>query len=359
MNKKLIAVYGSDLHLSPLVWNRLPTMTGDALFGLQCLLHLANTNNVPLLLGGDIWDSVRITPEFFLKVRSLFERYNVKTYYINGNHDPATPSWTDALPDTHILGRQPINIGGLNICGINYVYPDDFAEEVSRVYPGSDVLIIHQTLGCFSNNAPWAVPHALVKQFPLVLAGDYHKAMAIRENNNVLISAGSTHPRTIRELTGLAILLYDDSSFDIKLYPSRTTIRITDTVPNKETFNSTKAEVIGTQEGHLEDWGLTFPEELQSPLVIIEAQTDNTTRSVWKEFAPDCHILLVDTSAKTDTNTESVDSEIPTRGSKAYILDCLSGYPASDQSKTIVASLLTNSQEFLSNELDYLTLQKD
>ena len=205
-------IAAADLHLNINMWTNNKAIAYDSLFSLYNILNLADQLQLPVVFAGDIFDTKMISSELFshvFEIRKLFP--NVDLYYVNGNHDSANPSWLSHLPNNVIkLGKDPVIINGLEVCGLDYQLVSDFEDALRDVYPYADVLITHQTYTCFFNTSS-AIDVKLLANRKTVISGDYHKLLDYYLTGDIpthVISPGNASKCTVAESYPHVLLMY-------------------------------------------------------------------------------------------------------------------------------------------------------
>ena len=172
-----------DIHLSPLVWLKYRNIAGDSEQAFKSFIDLGIELHLPLVLVGDIWDSVKPPSSMLKFFRQQVDRCQqecVAVYAIQGNHDKQVVPWYVAAHDhvTHLGDGTPHTIGGVNCVGFDYALKDTIQRQLTELGTGPlpQCLLLHQAcrqaLG-FENawncDLEW-VPEGV----PLVVMGDIH-----------------------------------------------------------------------------------------------------------------------------------------------------------------------------------------
>lgn len=209
-------IFAADLHFKPCTFVTCPDAKFDSIVAFQKLvqeserLEKLTGATVPLVLGGDIWDSTKVHPEILKKVQEVLEGKNVQIYYINGNHDAVTPSWTEFLPCRCVhLGKDVVTLpDGTRLVGLDYVHPKR-VKECLEDYPNDvDFLITHQFIESDVNSMiASSVPVESYYRFKTVLAGDIHQPMTVNNNVSHIFYPGCLSRCTIREPESMYALI--------------------------------------------------------------------------------------------------------------------------------------------------------
>lgn len=173
-----------DLHLDPWIWRSYRDINGDAFLGFKSFVDVAIEWNVPVVLVGDIFDSVDPDPHIVRFFREQMDRCveeDIAVYAIQGNHDKRATPWYAAIHawPIHFGDGEQITIGGLSVVGFDYAVRDSI--EGSLIELGDreqlpQVLFLHQAVddalkfeGMWNCKLEW-VPRGV----PLIVMGDIH-----------------------------------------------------------------------------------------------------------------------------------------------------------------------------------------
>ena len=333
-------VFAADLHLSLITWQRLPELNFESLSSFRVLLENAYVadyqkpdGNCPLVLGGDIFDSVKMTPELLEKAIMIRDLYpDVPIYYINGNHDAIEPSWCSFFKNAYRLGAQPTTLpDGEVLCGIDFQLPEAFPEAVKHVYPGCDYLVIHQTLDKLSGGLPGSVDSTPLQNFNCVLAGDYHKNVHVDN----LYSPGSTNRRSISEDAGQAFFI---NNGEIKNFPLENRPLVQVSVDELDI----KAKLASI-------WEYDFNGEELKGIIVVRGDITPEDKERWtEEVNGEAYLLFVpQVNAKQELEVEIGSAVATACGSKVYMLDMLDKYPCSDPAKGVIRDYLTHPDMYM------------
>lgn len=209
-----------DIHLERLIWRKHRQVIDDSLVSFRSLVDHAIRLKVPLVLVGDIFDSIEPEPflvEFFRHEMERCELADIKVYAIQGNHDKRPVPWYVAISSwpIHFGDGHPILINGLGCLGFDYASKDVIEGQLQalqaslcdpsgkQVSSGPQVLFLHQAVrqalrfdGAWNCDLDW-VPDGI----PLTILGDIHKyqEMTMRNGGRGFYT-GATHPRSIEEI---------------------------------------------------------------------------------------------------------------------------------------------------------------
>lgn len=173
-----------DLHLKPHIWSSHRQVVGDAFVGFTSFIDLALELFLPVVLVGDIFDSVKLDPvvtHFFRKEMDRCAGEGLPVYAIQGNHDKQHTPWYTALHDhvQHIGDGQPVDIGGVICRGLDYALKDQIHAQLADISQQElpQCLFLHQaTRQALKFEGRWncdlqAVPEGI----PLIVMGDIHR----------------------------------------------------------------------------------------------------------------------------------------------------------------------------------------
>lgn len=228
MSKPLL-LWTADLHLERHAWVKKPLMRGDAYLAWRQVVELANEHSVPVVLGGDIFESNR--PDV-ISLQQLFHGLRDcvagRSYYIRGNHDATRDDaggWAGLHPNAShlhkrltLLPAEPESADPDNtVYGLDYTAPSLLPAELAAVPAAARILVCHQSWSEFVPRAD-----AALKDIPdsicLVLTGDLHlhKHLVIERPCGplVVLSPGSTSVQsTVEDQQKYVWLVHDDLSF--------------------------------------------------------------------------------------------------------------------------------------------------
>lgn len=340
-------IFAADLHLSLCTWQKLPELNRESLFSFQFLLKEAAKRNCSLVLGGDIFDSIRVSPELLTEILKIRDNYrNVKIFYINGNHDAIEPSWTSFMGNTVRLGTNPeVLSGGEDVCGIDFKTNAAFPEAVKSVYRGCSYLVIHQTLDKLSNGVPFAIDSRILEDFKCVLAGDYHIPGEVQnEYGHWMISPGSTNRRTITEPQGTYIVFNDDGTRESLKFPIRNMITIQDyTEPNKEDVDKFLNQLTYSTD---RTWGGN--PELEKGIIVLRGSYTKEEQTQYKLLIDNrSYILFVPKAEAAEEIEMDLKSKTAVKGSMAYVLEMLEEYYGDAKAKELIADYLKSPANFM------------
>lgn len=201
-------VISSDWHLASLTWKHRPTLLGDASYSLHQIVNFCIENECPLIGAGDLLDSDKPDPGAVAALchqMERMERADLEVYYIQGQHELATPPWLSVHPWPKHVDRQTFVIGGMKLYGLDWTPRDSVAEALARIPQGTDALVGHQVwaehMGSLTN--PECSVHAM-PHVQYIFTGDYHKHQAktheTSQGSVTMVSPGAISVRNLGEL---------------------------------------------------------------------------------------------------------------------------------------------------------------
>ncbi len=210
-------VFAADLHLRPQTWTHHPDLRGDAFISLATIRAYCRNAKLPLVLGGDIFNSRRpdslSVREFSNTVSYLDE--DLGSYYIQGNHDycGGVP-WPGVVNAPNHLHHQAFQIGGILVYSLDWTPRERLAKELAKVPPEVEVLVCHQAwdelLGI--GNTDGSIEELIPTHIRVLLTGDYHVALTRRfqrpsGRHLTVYSPGSTYMNKINEVAEKTFLV--------------------------------------------------------------------------------------------------------------------------------------------------------
>jgi hypothetical protein len=204
MSDPLLCFMG-DLHLSHLIWTDRRLIRGDSFLGFSQVVDRAIEYQVPLVLGGDIFDTVRPDSgliSFFRHEMDRCHRHNIQVFAYQGNHDKAPTPWYCAASEhpIHVGDGKPVEIAGVSVRAFDYAVRDQIEEQMASLVdqPVPQILMLHQAIrqflrfdGAWNHDADW-IPEGI----PLTLVGDLHSPLTQRAlHGSEVLYSGATHAR--------------------------------------------------------------------------------------------------------------------------------------------------------------------
>lgn len=274
----VVAVIGSDTHISEFTWAGRAKLRGDSFFGFQQLVDKATELKVPLVIAGDCWELLHqprpssTTVDF---VRSQIDRLQAAgcpMYYINGQHDQlAKPFWFEAIHNwPQHVGQKLFHLGEHAWFGLDFFEVDDWESKVSLIPPTVERLVVHQQWREFSHSALIAQLELAHLPAKLVISGDWHQAMQEQSQESKYYSIGCTHMRSLSEpKTHYYGLLNDDDSITYHTLLSRPVIDLV--IDSSFQFLESLAMFGDQCQMQMQNATLAgMPPEVAIPLVIVE-----------------------------------------------------------------------------------------
>lgn len=212
-------IASGDLHLNPLIWRKYRQISGDAFYGFTQVVDLGLELYVPIVLVGDIFDSVDPSPDIIRFFRQQMDRCmedKLPVYVIQGNHDKRPSPWPHAVHDWPIYigeGKKNFTINGVSCRGYDYATRDEIQEQLEHLGTLQDlpqVVFLHQAVkqaipweGSWNCDLEW-VP----EKVPLVVMGDIHKEWeAPVRPGQMAYYTNATHARNMSELGQKSVLV--------------------------------------------------------------------------------------------------------------------------------------------------------
>jgi len=208
-------LYCSDIHITNRIWKGIPQIAGDAMRVCQEINTLCrNSADSNIVLGGDTFDSVRVTAYDLTCYRMLVAGLNV--WHIDGTHDPEFEGCDmhyamQPMQDcTGIVTSRRGDLKGLEPFGYEHAWGiayqrtrELFLAELERVPADVRILFIHNAFRhLLGHEGAWAVQaEDIPEHIQCVFAGDVHTvdARTTNEGKTLIISTGSAYPRNIRQ----------------------------------------------------------------------------------------------------------------------------------------------------------------
>lgn len=279
MAPKPIAIVSADCHVDHLIWRSRPEIRGDAYYAFDQVVNLAVTRKLPLILAGDVVETLPADAPSSETVRNLrlamlrARKAGVHVYSTRGQHDQSTTDWLYACggPPPPTVQEQ-VEIGGRTFGFLPWMPEALLAEVLPTIQ--TEVVVCHQVWSELMGGRSVEGKLANFKNAELVISGDYHRRVSKtvdRENGKTLrvLSPGATHMRKINEpTTHSAAVLHDDLSVKWVNLRSRRVLRVTlDSEESIETLLRTASKTIADITEEAIDKGL--PSDLVTPLLIV------------------------------------------------------------------------------------------
>lgn len=178
-------IYTADVHLTdkqPI--NRITPVFPTCVQKLDEILSLAEKHKACLILGGDLFENPCPSYELYNAVINVFDKHDVTTYTVFGNHDVLygdTQAQNNALQalilsgKVRVLSEIPTKIGGFDVFGVSYrkeLYKDFSFLDIKD--PSNTIVVTHQ----FMSDKKLPFNHVNVSDFTtnvrLVLCSHLH-----------------------------------------------------------------------------------------------------------------------------------------------------------------------------------------
>ena len=208
-------VFSADWHLCRSAWKSPRGITGDADFALAQVVDLCLDLGVPLLAGGDLFDSqepdsedVRVCHAQMARMRQA----GLPVYFVQGQHERRPTPWMRAAADPwpiH-LDRDSVQVGPFTVAGLDW-QPAGQLKPYLEAMAGEafDFLLCHQVWGDLMNRGPDQAEGMFADVPPptRILTGDFHKHVALPR----ALSPGSLHMLSIDEPDQKAVFVVNDA----------------------------------------------------------------------------------------------------------------------------------------------------
>ena len=292
IKKEIIAAIISDLHIKPdlKIWYT-QQAKNDFILSCKQLQRIIQEKEIPnLLIGGDIFDSPKITSD------CLYNLYNhllypikessCKIFYVLGQHD-AIPSWLLVFPEIKHVDQKHFRIGSHFAYGLDFKpEPVGFLATVK-----APILLTHQVFTDFIIHGLCSTAD-IPQDTILTLTGDFHKHEIIDlPYNRKLVSIGPfchSSGHAARGVDSGIILLYNDLDIEYIRLLQRPIYRFSGMVNIEQAYNQVLED---SQKIRQEIMAYNVP-DVDVPVIILEVtsenaedvkrQTENLTGVYWK-----------------------------------------------------------------------------
>lgn len=168
-------VFTADNHLDTRGF-REDVPASDGFWALEQIRDYCLEHDLPLVQGGDLFDKNR-PPSWVVNQAIRILNPIEKLAYIQGNHDKdATAPWLRLHNTAVHLGLEPKDVGGHQLCGIDYNPSGALGDLMARV-PKCDGLVLHQALKQglgFEGAWNWDLEDCEPDRYQNVWIGDLH-----------------------------------------------------------------------------------------------------------------------------------------------------------------------------------------
>ncbi len=358
--------FTADCHLLPNAWVNRREISGDAYFSFTQIVDYCIRKKIPLVIGGDLFDSKRPDSEsvaVFIAQTCRMRDSQLPVYVIQGDHDITDPPWPVAIcPDAvhHVNGRH-VNIGGVRVFGLDYQPRGQLQEKLKEVPDATDVLITHQGWQEFQGIGVTEGSLATDIPFPVtVLSGDYHAEKTYEsgpEKGIIAFSPGSTCMQALgepAEKSFLEVIQHDNGKLVIRRVPLATRLSYSFEIETPgqlhELLVLTLPGVVRRAVEYTRIWEL--PPQIASPLVRIRYRDDipeavKLIRA--NEAAGRCHLFLEPQHAVDDV---CVPFERSAAGAFESLLSACRQLSPSEGDFNMIQRLLRTDDSDLSRELE-------
>lgn len=227
-----ICAITADNHLRANVWSKHPEIYGDAYESFQQIINTCLNRQLPLVLLGDTFDNSHPDSRdivFFSQCMTMMRGNNLPVYYIQGNHDLASPGWPSIHPHCIAVDSTQFSLGPFTCYGLDFRKATELRDALASIPVDEiDLLFTHQSwveiqkVGSTDAAFTDLPPVKDKKKTPLVLVtGDYHVHGVFQGLNadgmtQVAYSPGSTCMQKINEQSDkFFCLLYDEDHYPL------------------------------------------------------------------------------------------------------------------------------------------------
>jgi DNA repair exonuclease SbcCD nuclease subunit len=199
-----------DVHLQKYIWSKHRYIVDDSYVAFDALVDLAIELYLPLVLVGDVFDSVdpgSEVVEFFRTRMDKCQEENIQVYVLQGNHDRQRVAWGKAIHawPIYIGDGRPVDINGVDCVAFDFMYKDRIEAallELSSRETKPQVLFLHQAVkqalhfegkwNCDLNDIPPGIP--------LTVMGDIHREWELEYRpGQKAVYTGASHLTEITE----------------------------------------------------------------------------------------------------------------------------------------------------------------
>lgn len=241
----------SDVHIREHTWASRPNLFGDSYYSLDQIRRYCIKNNLPLLLPGDIFQANKPTSEdveWFRDVMDDMQLYGLPVYFIQGQHDRATPPWPTAIHSWPVsIHNNRIQLApDIAVLGFDNMGQTELEIALDGMDP-VEILVLHQMAHeVFPHEGSWNLKLDWVKDKAKVVAlGDYHEPVTFGENPTAFYT-GSMHLQSTSEPTNksFVVLEYDtQTGITLKRIPLVTRRVITANIDSAERLSEFAAGI--------------------------------------------------------------------------------------------------------------------
>jgi hypothetical protein len=237
MNVDDILFYAAaDTHVDEQAWADRP-IRGDSMWSFKWICELAQRNNKPLVLAGDVTESQLNNAVIAQFLRKQLRKPSRGVLAIQGQHDLQEVSWLSALDDDNVMwldwlcdeSGEPAELAsGIKLWGIDWTPAAKIPELLAKIPQGTDILVMHQVT--YELMGSITTPELLISTIPhvrMLIIGDYHKHLSFEVTGAsgqkiTVLSPGSTNMRAINEPADKFIFAVGkDLSFESIRIPTR------------------------------------------------------------------------------------------------------------------------------------------
>lgn len=197
-------IFAADLHMA-IAGFRKEVPARDGFEALEWLVEEVRKRDIPLVLGGDVFDVSRPPPWVRnWTCRILSRIVDRGLYFIQGNHDKhEDEAWLDGLDGAVRLSGLPVEVGGRQLVGFDYASQRDLLEQLERVDGGVDVVCHQAFKQGLGFDGAWNadLDDKAWRRFRNVWVGDLHHQQELwdKKKKTRAVYPGSIWPRSVNE----------------------------------------------------------------------------------------------------------------------------------------------------------------
>jgi len=143
-----------------------------------------------------------------------FQEESRRVFYIQGQHERSAPPILSAMhPWPDYLHKTTVELAGMRVHGLDYCNPGEVESELKNIPEDIDIFMTHQVWKDFLGDKHGDAWIDWTFGNPLIISGDYHRAMVVTHGARTLISPGSLCMQDIGEIPVKSVyILFDDLS---------------------------------------------------------------------------------------------------------------------------------------------------
>lgn len=354
-------IFCADLHISELTFKTCPMAKYDSITSLRKIFRRAEELRaeldevVPVVMGGDIWDSTHVTPDILARVMDVRADYSrIPLFYVDGNHDKVEPSWTSFLSNAHHLDEYiKVLPGGEKVVGADYSQVGDREAVFESLDNCADFVVGHQFVEPDGNtkiasSMPLSDLRRFKKEKTACLFGDIHVPQVINNQETELYYPGPTNRRAIKEPEGGYMVISDRdigncTRMSNGFWFRRETMRIRDLYfIDIEELTLASIPLVIKQ---IEEKECEIP-----PFVVLRSNRfdEEAIKELLSRTGEHCNLLFRRHGSSQVEEFESGDSAVASCA-KEYAVEALRKLPVDDEVKRLGAEMILDEYNFFEN----------